>query len=84
MENKEIIEDRKVINHPKRYGGENNPYECIKVLKAWLTPEEYAGFLKGNVIKYLCRCGKKDEALQELKKSEWYLEKLIELEEEIV
>ena len=24
------------INHPKRYGGDTL-YECIKVLKAWLT-----------------------------------------------
>lgn len=28
------------INHPERYGGDT-PYECIKVLKAWLSKEEY-------------------------------------------
>lgn len=72
------------VNHPAHYGGENNLYECIKVLKAWLSPEEYKGFLKGNVIKYLCRQGKKDESKQELKKAEWYLEKLIETFEEKV
>lgn len=30
------------------------------VMEAVLTPEEFAGFLKGNVIKYAMRQGKKD------------------------
>lgn len=68
------------VNHPSRYGGDTT-YECIKVLKAWMTPDEYKGFLRGNVIKYICRVGKKDEIVQELKKAKWYLEKLIEVEE---
>ena len=72
-----IEEDKKVINHPQRYGGDTT-YECIKVLKAWLTHEEYLGFLKGTAIKYICRLGKKDEAVQEIEKSEWYLNKLKE------
>ena len=46
------------INHPERYGGDS-VYECIKVLKAWLSEEVYRGFLQGNAIKYLCRLGKK-------------------------
>ena len=43
------------VDHPAHYGGKDNPYEVIKVLEAWLTPEEFAGFLKGNVIKYQAR-----------------------------
>lgn len=79
----EIIDkekDKSIISHPARYGGDT-AYECIKVLEAWLPPEQYKGFLRGNAIKYLCRVGKKDETVQELKKSKWYLEKLIEKEE---
>lgn len=79
----EIIDkekDKSVISHPERYGGDTT-YECIKVLEAWLPPEQYKGFLRGNALKYLCRVGKKDETVQELKKSKWYLEKLIEKEE---
>ena len=72
--------DKNVVSHPERYGGDTT-YECIKVLEAWLPPEQYKGFLRGNAIKYLCRVGKKDETVQELKKSKWYLEKLIEKEE---
>lgn len=69
-----------MVNHPKHYGGDTQ-YECIKVLKVWLSPEEYRGFLRGNAIKYLCRIGKKDNEVQELKKAEWYVKKLIEDEE---
>lgn len=69
------------VNHPERYGGDTT-YECVKVLEAWMSPEEYKGFLKGNAIKYLCRAGKKDEIVQELKKADWYINKLIEKESE--
>jgi len=78
----EIIDkekDKSVISHPDRYGGDTT-YECIKVLEAWMPAEQYKGFLRGNAIKYLCRVGKKDETVQELKKAKWYLEKLIEKE----
>lgn len=70
-------EDKKVTEHPQRYGGDT-VYECIKVLKNWCNKEEYRGFLKCNIIKYLCRLGKKDDELQELKKVKFYLDKLIE------
>lgn len=72
-----LKDDKKVINHPARYGGDTT-YECIKVLQAWVSEEEYRGFLRCNAIKYLCRAGKKDEIVQELKKSVWYINKLIE------
>lgn len=72
-----MSEKKELVNHPEHYGGDTQ-YECIKVLKAWLSKDEYEGFLKGNAIKYLCRCGKKDSDLQELKKASWYLNKLIE------
>ncbi len=68
---------KEMVNHPKHYGGDT-PFECIKVLKVWLSPDEYRGFLRGNAIKYLCRVGKKDNEVQELKKVSWYVQKLIE------
>ena len=73
----ERIEKPEAVNHPLHYGGDTT-YECIKVLKAWMSADEYRGFLRGNAIKYLCRTGKKDETVQELKKSAWYINKLIE------
>ena len=63
------------INHPPHYGGEDAPYEAIKVIEAWQL-----GFHLGNVIKYLSRAGKKDpdKLLQDLEKAKWYLDRKIE------
>lgn len=69
--------NKELVNHPEHYNG-GSDYECYKVLKNWLTPEQYKGFLLGNSLKYLCRLGKKDNPVQEIKKSKWYEEKLIE------
>jgi hypothetical protein len=61
------------VNHPIHYGGEDNPYEAIKVIEAWDL-----GFCLGNTVKYVSRCGKKsDKALEDLKKAAWYLDREI-------
>lgn len=60
------------INHPKHYGGADNPYEAIKVIEAWGL-----GFNLGNLVKYVARAGKKDDVIQELKKARWYLDREI-------
>lgn len=62
------------VDHPSHYGGDTT-YEVIKVLAAWLTPDEYAGFLKGNVIKYLARCRLKGGA-EDVAKAKWYQDEL--------
>ncbi len=65
------MSDKEEVNHPDHYGGKDNPYEVIKVMRAWLTPEEYVGALKFNIHKYLARArdkgGPKDYA-----KAAWY------------
>jgi hypothetical protein len=68
---------REAVNHPRHYGGAADPFECIKVLEAWLTPDEYRGFLKGNALKYLSRAGKKTaDPAEDLAKAKWYLDRL--------
>ena len=64
-----------MVNHPSHYGGENNPYEAIKVIEAWDLD-----FHLGNTVKYISRAGKKgtDKELQDLKKALWYLERRIQ------
>lgn len=42
------------------------------------TPEEMVGFLKGNIIKYTARCGKKDDPTKEVAKIKRYAEWLKE------
>ena len=36
-------------------------------------------FFSGNVVKYVCRAGFKDDKVQDLKKAKAYIDKLIEL-----
>lgn len=59
------------VNHPAHYGGDT-VYEVVKVLEAWLTPEEFRGFLKGNVLKYLARAKKKGGESMDYQKAGWY------------
>lgn len=63
---------KEAVNHPQRYGGENNQYEAIKVIEAWELD-----FCLGNTVKYISRAGKKDNIVQDLKKAKWYLERKI-------
>lgn len=67
------------INHPDHYGGKDNPFEVIKVIRAWgLT------FSLGNVVKYIARAGKKDPSkrIEDLHKAMWYLQEEINSEYE--
>ena len=48
------------------------------VMEAVLTPEEFIGFLKGNIIKYSMRQGRKDS--DDGGKALHYLQKLEEME----
>ena len=66
------------VNHPGHYGGDT-VYEVIKVLEVWLTPEEFVGFLKGNIIKYTARARKK-ASLEDHKKALWYAQRLADFE----
>jgi hypothetical protein len=63
------------VNSPAHYtvGG----IETIDYIKAKLTPEEFIGYLKGNVIKYTSRAGKKQDTIQDLEKAQWYMNRQI-------
>ena len=65
---------KEMVNHPQHYGGNDNPYEAIKVIEDWDLD-----FHLGNTVKYISRAGKKDsdKELQDLKKALWYLERKI-------
>ena len=71
------------VNHPSHYTGAG--IECIEAIKASMTPDALAGYLKGNVQKYLWRYEKKVNPVEDLKKARWYLDYLInELDKENV
>lgn len=50
-------------------------HQPIETMQANMSHDEFIGFLKGNIIKYVCRLGKKDDAKKEAAKirrySEW-------------
>lgn len=66
------------VMHPSHYcqGG----IECIKAIEASMTPEEFQGYCKGNVMKYIWRFREKN-GLEDLKKARVYLERMIESKE---
>lgn len=63
-----------LVNEPPHY--RQGPIECIDAIQAALTPEEWRGFLKGQVIKYVWRTNYKGGE-QDLQKAEWYLGRLL-------
>lgn len=70
----QVIPDK--INSPKHYtvGG----IETIDFMKAKSTPEEFHGYLRLTVLKYLSRGPYKEDALEDYKKARWFLNRLIE------
>lgn len=66
------------VNHPTHYTQGN--VECIEAIRSALTPEQYRGYLKGQIFKYVWREGSKG-GLESLKKGQWYLDQLIKFDE---
>lgn len=60
------------VDHPAHYGGDDNPYEAIKVIEAWRL-----GFCLGNTVKYIARAEFKGAAIEDLEKARWYLDREI-------
>jgi hypothetical protein len=69
------IEEVDEVNHPPHYlvGG----IEVIDYIKAKLTPEEFRGYLKGNVIKYISRADHKN-GIVDWNKADWYVDRYVE------
>lgn len=66
----------------RQVGGDHYRSKAIQpwdAMKAWMSPEQFKGFLRGNVIRYMARCDDKG-GVEDLEKAAHYLSKLIELE----
>lgn len=59
------------VNHPKHYTTHPSGVECIQVT-------EHMTFCLGNAVKYIWRAGQKGDAIEDLKKARWYIEREIE------
>ena len=51
--------------------------ETIEVIRDCMTSDEFHGYLKGNILKYVSRYKFKGEPLEDLQKAQWYLNRLI-------
>ena len=58
------------VNHPQHYTAHPSGVECIQIT-------EHMGFCIGNAVKYLWRADLKGDAIQDLEKARWYIEREI-------
>lgn len=61
-------------------GGDHYRTKAIQpwdAMEAWMSEEQFRGFLRGNAIKYLARCDDKG-GIEDLKKAGHYIAKLTE------
>ncbi len=64
---------KEAVVHPAHYGGDV-PHETIKCLEAWGLESDA---LLWNAVKCISRAGKKGNALEDLKKARFYLDRRI-------
>ena len=58
------------VNHPSHYTSHPSGVECIQVT-------EHMGFCLGNAVKYIWRADLKNDAIEDLEKARWYIEREI-------
>jgi hypothetical protein len=56
------------VNHPKHYVSHPSGVECIQVT-------EHMGFNLGNAMKYIWRADLKHDAVEDLQKAVWYIQR---------
>jgi hypothetical protein len=58
------------VNNPRHYTSHPSGVECIQIT-------EHMGFNLGNALKYIWRCDLKKDAIEDLEKAKWYIEREI-------
>ena len=56
------------VNHPAHYTKHPSGIECIQIT-------EHMNFCLGSAMKYIWRAGLKGDAVEDLKKAKWYLDR---------
>ena len=60
------------VNHPAHYTNHPSRVECIEIT-------EHMGFCLGNAMKYIWRADLKADAIEDLQKAVWYINREIKL-----
>lgn len=77
LELREAMRDGDAVNSPRHYTSHparckcGNRIECIQIT-------EHMGFCLGNAVKYIWRAGLKADAIEDLRKSLWYIQREID------
>jgi hypothetical protein len=58
------------VNHPAHYTSHPSGIEVIEIT-------EHLNFCLGNVVKYVLRADLKDDAIEDLRKARWYIDREI-------
>ena len=64
------------VENPDHYN--TGAIEAIEAIRASMPSEQFFGYLKGNVMKYLWRYDYKEKPIEDLRKADWYLNRLID------
>jgi len=64
------------VENPDHYN--TGAIEAIEAIRASMDADQYFGYLKGNVMKYLWRYDYKEKPVEDLRKADWYLNRLID------
>lgn len=64
------------MHHPTHYNSHPSGIEVIEITQ-WM------GFCLGNAVKYILRCDYKGNAIQDLEKARWYIDREIQIRKQI-
>jgi hypothetical protein len=59
------------VDHPKHYTSHPSGVEAIQIT-------EHMGFCLGNAMKYIWRADLKEDAIEDLRKARWYIDREIQ------
>lgn len=64
-----------IVNHPEHYT--TGKIECLDAIESALGSYNFQSYLRGQVMKYLWRMDKKGAMLEDAKKAQFYLNRLV-------
>jgi hypothetical protein len=68
----EAVPDQGCNKDPKSRYYDAGGIEVLDIIKAKLTPEQFKGYLLGNLIKYSCRANWKGDFMRDIEKMGFY------------
>lgn len=64
-----------MVNHPAHYN--QGGIECIDAIESMLGHDGFIAWLRGEIIKYQWRLGRKGDPAQDAAKADWYSARLL-------